>query len=206
VTASGFFIVIEGIDGCGKSEQVRRLPASLASECLMHVTAEPSRGAIGDLLRAYLHRDAYVHGWEAVAMLFAADRVEHLAREVEPALAKGWTVACDRYDASSIAYQGVTGSPVVVEWIVELNRHARRPDLTIILDLDPTVAQARSRSRGSYGERFDDLEFQTRVREGYRRLPGVYPDDRIVFVDATPDADTVHAEVLRVVREAIASR
>ncbi|MGH7270293.1 MAG: dTMP kinase, partial [Polyangiaceae bacterium] len=89
-------------------------------------------------------------GWATMALLFAADRMDHVESEIEPFLLEGGTVISDRYDASSLAYQSVSSGTVgaeAVEWIRSLNRHVRRPDLTVVLDVSPEVAAARRLSR-----------------------------------------------------------
>ena len=128
------------------------------------------------------------------SLLFAADRLDHLAREVEPALARGEVVVSDRYYHSSLAYQG-TGAERA--WIRELNRAARRPDLTILLRVAPEVAAARRVAAGRAQELFEDLAMQTRVADGYyaamAELAGA--GERIEIVDGEAAIDEVAARI-----------
>src|SRR5215472_4321878 len=111
---AGRFVVIEGIDGAGTTTQVGRLVDRLRkSEIDARGTREPSDGPVGTLIRQVLAGRVVVPGgrapgWATMALLFAADRVDHVEAEIEPALAKGSVIVSDRYDASSLAYQSVT--------------------------------------------------------------------------------------------------
>jgi dTMP kinase len=195
----GVFVVLEGIDGSGTTTQASRWAAHLrAQRRLVHVTREPSTGPIGAQIRLVLsHRTALptTHQAEVMALLFAADRLDHLASEVEPYLRDGYVVLSDRYDLSSLAYQSITagdGDPAsVVGWIRELNRHARRPDVTVVLDVSPDVAAARRRQRGGAAELFDDVDLQARLAAAYRRAEDLVPGDRVLHVDGDAHEDVV---------------
>ena len=123
----GHFIAIEGIDGAGTTTQAARLAAALRKRGLpVRTTHEPTDGPIGALIRQVLNGRVVVAGpagstslgWSTMALLFAADRLDHLQAEIIPNLMDGVTVITDRYDASSIAYQGVvSGDAAVTEWI-----------------------------------------------------------------------------------------
>src|SRR5262245_798336 len=137
-----------------------------------------------------------------LALLFAADRLDHLAREIRPALAAGITVVCDRYDLSSLAYQSATAvspevspqvspqvSPAVtgrdpLTWIRALNQRALRPDLTVVLDVDPDVAEARRAARGQPAELFERRELQRRLARLYAAAEQLVPGDRVLHVPA----------------------
>lgn len=181
------FIVLEGIDGSGTTTQAARLGRKLAAQ----VTREPSQGPIGAELRKVLGGHLVVDDG-AIALLFAADRLDHLAREIEPQLSAGVHVVSDRYLLSSLAYQSLTVGRSFVEAI---NQRARKPDLTLLLDVPVEVAAARRRSRGGPPELFDADAFQARVAEAYRaeahRLQAA--GEPIVIVDGTPDPDRVFA-------------
>ncbi|MEO7092809.1 MAG: dTMP kinase [Polyangiales bacterium] len=199
---SGVFIVVEGVDGAGKGTQIELLRDALARKGRsVHVTAEPSTLPIGLLLRRYLRRELpdSIPGAAGMALLFAADRMQHLDHEILAHLAVGEIVVCDRYYASSIAYQAAmdpAAGPELMRWIAEINAHARRPDRTLVLDLDPEVAASRRAARGTPGELFEHLEIQRRIRDNYRKLAALHPEDAMEFVDASRTPDLVHADIL----------
>ncbi len=162
-------IVLEGLDGAGTTTQARRLADALAAAGhAAHVTREPSDGPIGRLIREMLTGGHAIAGARldqtTFSLLFAADRMDHLQREVEPALAAGTIVISDRWYHSSLAYQG-TGAERA--WIRELNRRARRPDLTVFLRVRAEVAAERRVAAGRAQELFEDLPMQQRVAGGY---------------------------------------
>ncbi|MFV8756009.1 dTMP kinase [Nannocystaceae bacterium ST9] len=167
------FLVLEGIDGSGTTTQSQRLAERLrARGHRVLETREPSRGPIGAMTREMLAADSSrTVGPEALALLFAADRLEHLAREIEPALAEGQLVICDRYLVSSWVYQSLDCDP---SWVRALNRHARWPDLTFVFALSAELALARVAARraasGEPIERFDQAPTQRRLAEGYARV------------------------------------
>jgi dTMP kinase len=190
------FIVLEGIDGSGTTTQLDRLARHLeARGRRVHPTREPSAGPVGRLLREILlggHRRADgtpVDGL-AMALLFAADRRDHLTREIEPALAAGADVVSDRYLLSSLAYQAQEAER---GWVATLARDLRVPDLTLLLDVPIAVAAARRRAAGRPDERYDADEVQSRVAARYRELCAA--DPRAVILDASGPVDAVTALV-----------
>lgn len=186
------FIVLEGIDGSGTTTQLARVAAALrAKGRRVHETAEPSGGPIGRLVRQAL-RGAERLDPEALALLFAADRVDHLAREIEPALARGEIVICDRYVGSSLVYQGAFCD---ADWVAEINRHARPADLTLVLDLPESEAAARRAARGGEAELFEDRRLQARLAAAYRRLGERLP--AVVVVDGRGTPDEVEARLMK---------
>jgi dTMP kinase len=186
------FIALEGIDGSGTTTQLDRLVAHLRGRNRSaHATREPSVGPIGRLLRQILvgdHRlpDGSPADGPAVALLFAADRRDHLRREIDPALAAGQDVVCDRYLLSSLAYQADEADGA---WVASLARDLREPDLTLLLDLPVSVAAARRRAAGRIDERYDADAVQERVAARYRAL--VVRDPRAVVIDASASLDDV---------------
>lgn len=192
----GRFIVLEGIDGAGTTTQTRRLQAWLEQHGQrVHTTREPSDGPIGTLLRQVLtgriRQSASAGGGsvsqEAIALLFAADRLDHISSEVQPALLQGFWVLSDRYVTSSIAYQGTM---VGISWTEEINRFAPEADLTFLLDLPAAVAMERLH-RGRVGEElYEKQEVLQRVAEAYREEAGRHPR-KCVVIDATRSADGV---------------
>lgn len=206
----GRFIVIEGIDGCGSTTQVKRLGATLQARGVsVHLTCEPSSGPIGQLIRQALQLrlvrgDGGTAGFtaEAMALLFAADRVDHVAVEIEPALERGVVVISDRYDLSSLAYQSATaaGGATIVPWLRELNRRARRPDLTIVVDVSPETAEQRRRARGGPPELFEKTELQRRLAELYLQAEQLVPGDPLVHVSGEGEPEQVAARIEAAVR------
>jgi dTMP kinase len=201
-------VVFEGIDGSGTTTQAQRWSAQLrAARRLVHMTREPSTGPIGAQLRLILtHRLALPSTGqpEIMALLFAADRLDHVASEIEPHLRDGYVVVSDRYDMSSLAYQSITagGGPEddTVPWIRQLNRFARRPDVTIVLDVSPSVAATRRRARGGAAELFEQEDLQARLAEAYRHAEDLVPGDHVIHVDGDGSPDDVAATISEVLR------
>jgi dTMP kinase len=171
----GRFIVIEGLDGAGTTTQSRRLADRLrASGRKVHVTAEPSSGPVGALARLVLAKriagDVQTgEGFDpaALALLFAADRLDHVASEIAPLLGAGVDVISDRYTLSSLAYQSITsGDPA---WVEAVNAKALAPDLTIFLEVSPRTAVSRRFSESSRRELFEVPAFQRKVARAYER-------------------------------------
>ncbi len=203
---NGRFIVIEGIDGAGTTTQVKRLVAELRSRNIpASETREPTDGPVGMLLRQVLRgrlvsASGAAPSWQELGLLFAADRLDHAASELRPRLAVGGWLISDRYDYSSVAYQSASaGDVAVIPWLRELNRHAPRPDLTVVVDVSPDVARARRLARAGDREIFDDDAFQARLAAFYRDIEQHFAEDRIVHVSGDGDADSVFAALLAVV-------
>ncbi|MGI8589198.1 MAG: dTMP kinase [Chloroflexia bacterium] len=209
----GYFIVLEGTDGSGLSTQTARLrDALLTAGRAAFLTKEPSDGPAGGLIRlALTHRlgtaphtshapgsDQPGDRWaplgdEVMALLFAADRLDHLRQEIEARLARGVDVVCDRYRLSSLAYQSLGAD---IAWIAALNSKARRPDLTIFLDVPPEVCAQRMAQRGGAVELYEQQDKIRRIRENYLRLIAqAPPNEQIVPVDGRGTADQVAALV-----------
>lgn len=196
-------IVLEGIDGAGTTTQTRRLVDALAARGVAaHATREPSDGPVGRLLREILAGKHAPIDATTMALLFAADRADHIQREVAPALAEGKVVVSDRWYHSSLAYQGTEEERA---WIAELNRRARRPDLTLFVQVDPTVAARRRADAHRTEELFDAAEVQRKVAAGYRAVMAeLSRSERIEALDGERPVDEVAAECLRLVLEVIA--
>ena len=161
----GVFICIEGLDGCGKTTQAKLLARKLRQSHSAIYTAEPSRGKIGTYIR-----NSYLYGEKRLsivleALLFAADRIEHVENEVLPALNERRLVISDRYVYSSLAYQGAAG--LSVEWIEKVNEHALKPDLAVFIDVDPKIVMNRLKPKRSVME---NLGTQQKVRKIYLRF------------------------------------
>jgi len=191
----GAFIVIEGADGAGKTVQARQLVSRYAAARVAALyECEPTRDdGPGAVLRAILRREEPDPGPRATALLFVADRARHLARTIEPALAAGVTVVCDRFSLSTIAYQHVAHG-LDIAWLASLHDGLRVPDLTIILDVPATTAAKRRGARNQAAELFEGAETQHRIARFYRDWPssglGV-----VKHVDGEGDVDDVAARV-----------
>jgi dTMP kinase len=195
----GRFVTFEGIEGSGKSTQVARLAQWLLEgrTCEPVVTREPGGTPLGKRLREVLLTGAAAEPLTE-AMLMAADRAEHVATVIQPALDEGRHVLCDRHADSTLAYQG-GGSGVARALLIDLNRVAVRglvPDLTLLFDLSPEVALERMRARtGGAADRFEaeSLPFHERVRAAYLELARAEPA-RFRVIDAALGEDLVYAD------------
>jgi dTMP kinase len=191
VVSKGVFICVEGLDGCGKTTQAKLLVRRLRRSCDAVYTAEPSSGKIGRFIKRHcLHGDKRVSG-VVEALLFAADRFDHVQNTVLPALKRGRIVVSDRYVYSSLAYQGATG--LELEWIERINERAVRPDLAILIDVEPETVVQRLKPRKSVME---NLETQRKVREVYVKF---VEKGELVRVDGNKSKDEVAADLAAVV-------
>lgn len=194
--SAGRFITLEGIDGAGKSSHLEAIVDWISARGREVVrTREPGGTPLAELLReAVLHRpmDALTE-----ALLVFAARRDHLATLIEPALARGAVVVCDRFTDATFAYQGA-GRGFDAERLATLENWVhggRQPDLTLWFDIDPRLA-GRRRAAAREPDRFEqqDATFYTRVREGYRRRREAAPQ-RFVTIDATPTRDAVWQQI-----------
>ena len=203
--SAGRFVVLEGIDGSGTTTQAARLAASLqAAGHAVVSTREPSDGPLGVVLRQALTRRLVGLSDRALALLFAADRLDHLASVVEPALAEGKVVVSDRYVLSSLAYQGMR---LPLSWVETLNAAARPADLTLYLEVDPRTAARRRQGRGGAAELFDADEVQRAVARAYGRVVRKHARaQRVVRVDGRAAPDEVAREILSRVRTVLLRR
>ena len=183
------FIVFEGIDGSGKSSVIARLKDHLESKGMkVMVTAEPTGGAIGKFVAT---TDDLIP--EAEALLFVADRALH-TKDIMKWMDDGYVVLCDRYFASTLAYQSAAGMDP--EWLKAINSNVTiRPDATILMDIDPEVSLKRVDARGEKS-RFEKLDYLRKVRDAYLSLAKEY---NFTVVDADRDRDTVADEVISIV-------
>lgn len=202
----GTFITFEGIDGSGKSTQLRLLTNYLSSQdCEVLVTREPGGTSVGLRLRAAL-LDAQEQVDPLTELLvFAADRAQHVRRVLRPALATGQIVFSDRYADATKAYQGAGRgfSPELVSEIIQLATDGLVPDLTLLFDLSVTESSVRTRRRleaRQIGDRLDseDAEFHTRVREAYLALAENEPE-RFRIVTTNGPVEETHERVKDIV-------
>ncbi len=191
----GVFIVVEGIDGAGKTLHSRNLCFQLhKKEFDVRCTAEPSENFIGRLVREeFLHRRKIAP--EVETLLFAADRFQHIRNEVSPMLKQGCIVVSDRYYYASIAYQGAQG--VDTEWIRCINNFAPKPDLAIYLDVPADVALSRIHRSKSVME---EIELEKKVREIYLDLA---KKNELTYLDGNRSIEIVDKEMLDLALEVI---
>ena len=190
--APGRLIAFEGIDGCGKSTQAGLLAGRL--DALL--TFEPGATSLGASLRDLLLHRGQLVSERSEALLMAADRAQHVAEVVRPALERGTWVVTDRFSASTLAYQGFGRGLDRAELIrlIEWATGGLRPDLTVLVDVPPHVARARR--DGTTEDRFEGAgaEFQRRVVDGYRTLASE-PTWPWLVVDGTGSVEEVAAAV-----------
>jgi dTMP kinase len=195
---SGHLIAFEGGEGSGKSTQARRLAERLGSRALF--TFEPGDSPLGaEVRRLVLDSPDLEITDRAEALLMAADRAQHVAEVIEPALAAGRTVVCDRFAGSSIAYQG-HGRQLPAAEVEQLSRWAARgrwPDLIVLLEIQPEVAERRMRRSRDRLESAGEA-FHRRVHDGYL-LQAMEDPDRWAIVDGSGDEDAVAAAVWQVI-------
>jgi dTMP kinase len=199
VKKRGVFICIEGLDGSGKTTHVRRLVRNLQEKGFDAVyTTEPSRGEFGRFIRASVLQGEERLPRVVEAFLFAVDRVDHLEKEVEPALREGKIVVSDRYVYSSLAYQGAAG--LDLGWIEEINRLVLPPDLAIYIDVPPEVVVRRIRREKSIME---TLETQRKVRDVYMKF---VENGQLLPLDGDRKKSEVAQDILQMVLEFLENR
>ncbi len=194
------FVTFEGIEGVGKSTQIQRAAAWLRGQGMdVVVTREPGGTPLAETLRRLVlePQEDCLDGIAELLLMFAA-RAVHLSNLIEPALARGAWVLCDRFTDATEAYQGA-GRGVPVEQVRTLEgiaQRGRRPDLTLLLDAPVELAMERSRQRGSQSDRFEAerAEFFQRVRRGYLDIAAREPA-RVVTLDASGPVEEVAAQV-----------
>ncbi len=205
--AAGLFISFEGVEGSGKSSQIARVSRRIAAAGREVVaTREPGGTAFGAHLRALLlGPDGVSIGPRVELLLYAADRAQHVAEVIAPALGRRAVVLCDRFLDATVAYQGY-GRGLGAEAVLALHRESPldlRPHRTVLLDIDPAVGLARARARNARSGtalaegRFEDedIAFHRAVRAGYLALAAAEPG-RIKVVSAEGAEDAVERKVL----------
>ena len=204
----GKFITFEGIDGSGKSTQMRMLASDLRVKgCNVITTMEPGGTPLGRRLReAFLETEENVSPI-AELLLFAADRAQHVELLIKPSIAEGKIVISDRYADATFAYQGAGRgfSETLVNQIVEIATGGLKPDLTLFFDIAVEKALSRTHSRDEAGEKKNRMdsettEFYSRVRSAYLTL-AEKEKNRFRIIDGDGSVAEVHARVLKVVNE-----
>jgi len=204
----GKFFVFEGIDGSGKTTQLKLLGESLAARGYpVLYTREPGGTRVGELIRELLLNPQYSELFpRAEALLYAAARAQHVAQVILPALEEGQLVLCDRFLDSSLAYQGF-GRGMEVRLLEQINEPATAglvPDLVLLLDFCSETGMDRINRSGRGVDRIEReaQEFHRKVRSGYLALAGRDPS-RYRVVDAHRPVDLVHRDILKAVEEVL---
>jgi dTMP kinase len=197
----GLFITLEGIEGVGKTTQIKSLQLALRNDAIEFIgTREPGGTPTAEIIRNIILKEEMNELTEL--LMYSASRAEHVASLIRPNLQAGIHVLCDRFTDATIAYQGY-GRGLDIKLIENLNRIATaglKPDITIIIDLPVETAFQRLAKRGSEPDRFEKLnhDFYTRVREGYLNICKNDPD-RVALVDGNRDEASIHREIADIV-------
>jgi dTMP kinase len=199
-----FFLSFEGIDGCGKTTQLTLLHARLESAGHTVVaTREPGGTALAEAIREYLLHSVQPLDKTTELLLFGAARAQHVTEVISPALERGTIVLSDRFADSSLAYQG-GGLGIGADFIRRMNAFAAqgvRPDITIVLDVDPLVGlQRRTTQRGEDRIEERGLDFQRRVRDAFLDIARHEPE-RVIVLDGGAPAKIVHNRIVRALQQ-----
>ncbi|AMW35198.1 dTMP kinase [Haematospirillum jordaniae] len=199
---SARFITFEGGEGSGKSTQIRLLADFLRQKGIgVAMTREPGGAPGAEEIRALLVRGE-ASRWDPVseALLLYAARRNHVLQTIRPALMAGQWVLCDRFNDSTLAYQGVGHGldPAFLDTLFQVSAEDTRPDLTFLLDIDPCVGLSRAERRGDADNRFESmhLSFHVRLREGFLSL-AAKDQKRFRIIDAARSVDQVHQDIIK---------
>ena len=207
MTQRGLFLTFEGIDGSGKSTQARMLAESLRNAGHQVVLTREPGGSPGaeEIRRLVLEGDPDRWSAETELLLFTAARRDHLERTIEPALAAGNVVICDRFADSTRMYQGLSRGNLraVVDQLHDLVI-GREPDMTLLIDMDPDTGLYRAKGRQGTEERFEDFgpALQKQMRAGFLALADEF-SDRFRVIDGNRDMDSVAQDVRDIVEAAL---
>lgn len=200
-----YFVVFEGIDGSGKSTQIRLLHDRLMhSQISCKLTSEPTEGPIGKLIRKAFSGQ-FLTSQAVIAALFAADRLHHLMEPnqgIQDILKSGHWVLCDRYYLSSYAYHSVH---VPLDWVIHCNQlslELLKPDLTIFIDVPPELCFERISSKRTYLEMYESIENLKMVREKYyEAFDIISSNDRPVIIDGEKSIEDIHQMIWDLIHE-----
>jgi dTMP kinase len=196
--SKGQFIVLEGIDGAGTTTQGKNLAAwwTRSGRGEVHLTAEPSSLPTGRRIREILSGSERSDlGWKELALLFAADRLDHVETEIKPLLEKGTMVISDRYLLSSLVYQGLH---METSWVESINRFAPSPDLMLWIDVPVDEAMRRTAKRGEQIEVYEKRQFQEAI---YQRYVDLHARQEAVRIDGSGSPDDVLGRIISAVEE-----
>lgn len=197
--ARGKFIVLEGIEGSGKSTQAKLLYEALlqrGEKCIL--TFEPTDSQIGKMIRELLKAGNKMD-IRTLQLLFVADRSEHIENLVKPKLEEGYTVITDRYAPSTIAYGASFGKKLGLKMSYLLNIHKPflKPDMVMLIDISPELSAARLASRVGVKERFDEMKSLKSLKKSYDRISKKYHPETWKIIDGSRDIESVKADVLK---------
>ncbi|ODS39613.1 MAG: dTMP kinase [Candidatus Altiarchaeales archaeon WOR_SM1_79] len=199
---NGKFITFEGIDGSGLTTQAGLLKGWLADKGYeVYLTKEPTSGPVGVQIKLALSKRLKVDT-TTLALLFAADRMDHLHNDVLPKINEGVIVICDRYLLSSYSYQSIDND---LEWLREINSRAKKPDLTILFDVPVLISQRRMRKQRWHVELFEEADKLEKVRENYLRIAKDLREDGEVIetVDGNKPIENVRDDVIKIIESVI---
>lgn len=198
-THSGLFIVFEGLDGSGASNQAALLAGILAQEGYRtYLTREPSNSLIGGLIRGELTKE-----WQTsslcLQLLFAADRDQHLTREIIPQLEAGKIVICDRYILSSVAYGSLdTGD---IDWLKNINERFPQPNITFLIKVRPKICALRMKETRFELELYKEETKLAKIWQAYEAL--AMKDRKIRIIDGERDEMEIIEEITRITKKAL---
>jgi len=188
----GRFIVIEGLDGCGKTTQAKLLAEKLREQGENVIeTNEPTKGPVGKLIRRVLEKKVILPP-NALQLLFVADRCDHLRQTIKPSLLAGKIIICDRYLWSTIAYGSLN---LDKNWLLSLHRYCSYPDVSIFLEVEPKICLQRIGLRGKGKTIFEEEEKLRRVWRAYQWLAEKFPK-KIIIVDGERKPEIISREIL----------
>lgn len=195
----GYFISFEGVDGSGKSTQIRKLKIFLEEKGYQVVlTREPGGTDIGEKIRNIILDPTNKNmSYMTEALLYAASRAQHVEEVIRPAVEAGKIVICDRFVDSSIAYQGY--GRCLGESVDIINRYAVAdciPDITFLMKVKPKIGNDRIRGREKDRIEMETAEFYRRVYDGYEKLEKCFPE-RIIGIDASQSIEKIEEDVMK---------
>jgi len=192
----GKFIVIEGIDGSGISTQVQKLKSFLETSYGIKVilAKEPSEGPIGALIRQVLSGRMIGIDDKSLALLFAADRIDHNMEKIIPVLNKGFYIICDRYLWSSFAYQGIKNNWA---WLQEINKYAYKPDLTVFIKVKPEISLQRITGSRYKTEIFEERGVLQQVFDNYLKIFDEWKraGENVIEINGEQDPELVERDI-----------
>jgi len=192
-------VVIEGIDGSGKSTVAKKLKEELEKRGYkVYLTSEPTNGPVGQIIRKILKKEIVIDEKflpHVLTLLYTADRYYH-QKEIREALEKYDYVILDRYYHSTIVYQHFL-QDIPLSFILDMHKFVIRPDIVFVLDISPKTALKRLEKSREIKEYFEEKEKLEKLREGYLKLKDILKDEKIVYINAEKNLDDVIKEILQ---------